>query len=87
MDAKQIIRGNYYVCLRSNKTTSVVKGKVYQYDGDQLIHRNQRGVTMVLNGYNTLRQPGDFAPATEEQIKVQNEREETDEWHGTQHRR
>ena len=31
-------------------------GKVYVFDGSNLKHYSSRNVTMLLNGYNTLRQ-------------------------------
>ncbi len=31
-------------------------GKVYVFDGRNLNHYSSRNVTMLLNGYNTLRQ-------------------------------
>jgi len=33
-----------------------VTGKVYVFDGSNLKHYSSRNVTMLLNGYNTLRQ-------------------------------
>lgn len=50
------VRGGTYLCRRGNKEHGTVSGKVYVFDGSQLMHFSSRTQTMLLNGYNTLRQ-------------------------------
>ena len=48
--------GKSYLCRRGCKKHGTVTGKVYVFDGSNLKHYSSRNVTMLLNGYNTLRQ-------------------------------
>ena len=48
--------GKSYLCRRGCKEHGTVTGKVYVFDGSNLKHYSSRNVTMLLNGYNTLRQ-------------------------------
>lgn len=52
--------GKSYLCRRGCKEHGTVTGKVYVFDGSNLKHYSSRNVTMLLNGYNTLRQPYAF---------------------------
>lgn len=55
--------GKSYICRRGCKEHGTVTGKVYLFDGDSLHHKSSRGVTVLLNGYNTLRQAYAFEEA------------------------
>jgi hypothetical protein len=57
--------GGAYRCRRGNKATETVKGYVYVYyrPDDTLIRLGKRMSTILLNGYNALRQPGAFDPS------------------------
>lgn len=48
--------GKSYLCRRGCKEHGTVTGKVYVFDGFNLKHYSSRNVTMLLNGYNMLRQ-------------------------------
>lgn len=52
--------GGTYRCLRANKEGSTIKGKVYLYEGGALHHYGKRDHTLLLGGYNLLRQRYDF---------------------------
>jgi len=52
--------GKAYLCRRGCKEHGTVAGKVYHYDGRELKNYSSRYVTLLLNGYNTLRQPYAF---------------------------
>jgi hypothetical protein len=53
-------RGGVYICRRANKEHGTKMGRVYVYDGDSLRTYTSRNVNVLLNGYNTLRQPYAF---------------------------
>lgn len=55
------VKGGVYLCRRGNKEHGTTSGKTYVFDGDQLYHFTARNQTLLLNGYNTLRQPYAFA--------------------------
>ena len=57
--------GVSYLCRRGCKEHGTVKGKVYVFDGSNLKHYTSRGVRLLLNGYNTLRQPYAFEVSEE----------------------
>lgn len=59
------VTGMAYRCLRSSKRHDTIKGKIYIYDDGQLAHFNSRWQTLLLNGYDALRQPGAFEPLSE----------------------
>jgi hypothetical protein len=67
-----------YLCRRGCKEHGTVAGKVYIFDGDNLKHYSSRNVTMLLNGYNTLRQPYAFEIA-EDAAEPANDRTERPE--------
>ena len=48
--------GKSYLCRRGCKEHGTVTGRVYVFDGSNLKHYSGRNVTLLLNGYNTLRQ-------------------------------
>jgi hypothetical protein len=50
------VEGGTYLCRRGNKEQGTVAGKVYIFNGSCLLHYTTRHQTMLLNGYNTLRQ-------------------------------
>ena len=59
--------GGAYLCLKGSKESSTKKGKVYIYENHfcgsgELVHYSKRWQTRLLNGYNALRQPGNFEP-------------------------
>lgn len=48
--------GQSYRCRRGCREHGTVAGKIYVFDGNKLKHYGSRNVTLLLNGYNTLRQ-------------------------------
>ena len=63
--AFQPAKGGTYLCRRGNKEHGTVTGKVYVFDGYSLRHYSARNITVLLNGYNTLRQAYAFEPCGE----------------------
>jgi len=64
-NAFQPTHGKAYLCRRGCKEHGTQAGKVYVYNAGSLEHHSARTVTVLLNGYNALRQPYAFEQAAE----------------------
>lgn len=52
--------GHIYLCLKSNKKQSTIKGKFYVYDHGELKTFTKRNVTMLINGDEILWKTEEF---------------------------
>jgi hypothetical protein len=55
--------GHIFLCVKSNKQHSAVKGKYYLYDSGELKTYTTRNVTLLANGDEMLELPGVFERA------------------------
>lgn len=55
--------GDLFLCVKSNRQHSAVRGKYYLYDAGALRTYTTRNVTLLANGDEMLALPGVFEPA------------------------